>query len=433
LQSDLICVGMHIYFWLIRIAALFGHRKAQLMVKGQAEVWQRLQAIGDRQQAIGREGEKAIGEPWLWFHVSSVGEFEQARPILERLKAEQAPYKVLLTFFSPSGYEMRKDYDQVDLVTYLPFATKRNAKRFLSIVQPKMAIFVKYEFWPAYLKALKKQGIATYNIAAIFRPTQLFFKPWGGWYRNLLNCFTTLFLQDEASKQLLDQYKVTTPVIVAGDTRFDRVTRIAKQSKTIDQVQLFREVEDPMEIVPQTKALIVAGSTWPEDEELLARYMQERENVKLVLVPHEIHEEHLHQIFQLFQGQLIRFTQATPNNISQTRVLLLDTMGMLSSAYKYADVAYIGGGFGDGIHNTLEAAVWGIPVLFGPKYHKFREAIGLLNAGASFSVKSYEEFRTKMDEAIANHQAMGAKAKAYVESELGATDLIYESLKLKVV
>jgi len=416
---------MQLYFLLIRIAALFGHRKAQLMVKGQREVWSRLQAIGDRLQVT---GEEAKGEEWLWFHVSSVGEFEQARPILERLKAEKAPYKVLLTFFSPSGYEMRKNYDQVDVVSYLPFATRRNAKRFLQIVQPKMAIFVKYEFWPAYLKTLKQQGIATYNIAAIFRPTQLFFKPWGGWYRNLLKCFTTLFVQDEISKDLLDKYNVPTPVIVAGDTRFDRVTRIAEQSKTIEQVQLFRDYIDPMEALPEPKTIIVAGSTWPEDEQFFARYLQEREDVKLVLVPHEIHEEHLHHIFTLFQGQLIRFTRATHNNIGQTRVLVLDTMGMLSSVYKYADVAYIGGGFGDGIHNTLEAAVWGVPVLFGPKYHKFREAHGLLRAGASFSVENYEEFKTRMDEAIERHQEMGAKAKAYVESELGATDVIYKSL-----
>jgi len=416
---------MQLYFLLIRIAALFGHRKAQLMVKGQQEVWDRLQVIGDRLQAT---GEKAIGQEWLWFHVSSVGEFEQARPILERLKAEKAPYKVLLTFFSPSGYEMRKGYDQVDLVTYLPFATRRNARRFLELVQPKMAIFVKYEFWPAYLKTLKKKGIATYNIAAIFRPSQLFFKPWGGWYRNLLKCFTTLFVQDKMSKDLLDQYKVPTPVIIAGDTRFDRVNRIAKQSKDIEQVQLFHDYDDPMEMLPRAKMMVVAGSTWPQDEELLARYMQEREDIKLVLVPHEIHEQHLHHIFTLFQGQLIRFTRATHNNIGQTRVLLLDTMGMLSSVYKYADVAYIGGGFGDGIHNTLEAAVWGVPVLFGPKYHKFREATGLLNAGASYSVKNYKEFKTKMDEALANHQAMGEKAKEYVDSELGATDLIYRTL-----
>jgi len=420
---------MQLYFLCIRLAALFGHKKAQLMIKGQKEVWSKLQVIGDRLQVT---GEKAKGEEWLWFHVSSVGEFEQARPILERLKAENAPYRVLLTFFSPSGYEMRKNYDQVDLVTYLPFATRRNARRFLGIVQPKMAIFVKYEFWPAYLKELKKQGISTYNIAAIFRPSQLFFKPWGGWYRNLLKCFTTLFVQDEASKDLLTKYKVPTPVIVAGDTRFDRVTRIAGQSKDIAEAELFRNHIDPMDENPQPKTIIVAGSTWPEDEQLLARYLQEREDIKLILVPHEIHEEHLHGIFQLFQGQLLRFTRATRNNIGYTRVLLLDTMGMLSSVYKYADVAYIGGGFGEGIHNTLEPAVWGIPVLFGPKYHKFREAIGLLNAGASYSVKNYKEFKARMDEAIANHQEMGAKAKAYVESELGATELIYNSLKLKV-
>jgi len=406
---------MQIYFLLIRLAALLGHRKAQLIVKGQREVWERLQAIGERRE-------------WLWFHVSSVGEFEQARPVLERLRAEKAPYKILLTFFSPSGYEMRKDYDQVDLVTYLPFATRRNAKRFLEIVQPKMAIFVKYEFWPAYLKALKKQGIATYNIAAIFRPNQLFFRPWGKWYRDLLNCFTLLFVQDEESKELLARYKVPTPAIVAGDTRFDRVTQIAKKSKTIEEVELFCQATDPLDPMAPEKTIIVAGSTWPQDEELLARYQQEREQVKLVMVPHEINEEHLHQIFTLLEGRLIRFTRATRRSIGQTRILLLDTMGMLSSVYKYADVAYIGGGFGEGIHNTLEAAVWGIPVVFGPKHKKFREAIGLIQAGASYSVKNYEEFKLRMDEAIEKRKEMGEKAKRYVESELGATDKIFEKI-----
>jgi len=348
--------------------------------------------------------------------------------VIERFKAEHTPYKILLTFFSPSGYELRKNYDQVDLVTYLPFATRANARKFLNVVHPKMAIFVKYEFWPAYLKELQKQNHTTYIIAAIFRKSQLFFKPWGGWYRRLLKCFTILFVQDQASKDLLAQYKIDN-VIIAGDTRFDRVTRISKDSKNIEQVQLFRDAIDPLDIDQTPCPIIVAGSTWPQDEAMFARYMQEREHVKLILVPHEIHEEHLHHIFTLFQGRLIRYTSLSRNNVDQTRVLLLDTMGMLSSIYKYADVAYIGGGFGDGIHNTLEAAVWGIPVLFGPKYHKFREAIGLLKAHAGFSVKNYEEFRTRMDEALANHHTIGQKAKAYVESECGATDIIVTNLK----
>ncbi|MCQ2341133.1 MAG: 3-deoxy-D-manno-octulosonic acid transferase [Paludibacteraceae bacterium] len=411
---------MLLYFGMIHLAALCGHKKAQLMIQGQREVWDKLSAISHTDNS-----------QWIWFHVSSVGEFEQARPILERLRAEHTPYKVLLTFFSPSGYEMRKNYDQVDLVTYLPFATRRNAQRFLAMVQPQKAIFIKYEFWPAYLKALRKQGIATYIIAAIFRKSQLFFKPWGGWYRNLLRCFTHLYVQDADSLDLLSQYGITN-VTIAGDTRFDRVTRIANDSKDIPIAQAFREYTSLLSTTNQQPTVIVAGSTWPEDEKLLARYMQEREDIRLILVPHEIHEKHLHDIFTLFEGQFIRYTRATRRNIGQTRVLLLDTMGMLSSVYKYADVAYIGGGFGDGIHNTLEAAVWGIPVLFGPKHHKFREAKGLLEAGASYSVANYAEFKAHMDEAIVRHREMGQLAKNYVQSELGATEIIYESLKFNV-
>ncbi|MBQ0137082.1 MAG: 3-deoxy-D-manno-octulosonic acid transferase [Bacteroidales bacterium] len=389
------------------------------MIQGQREVWEQLASV--------REGRERKGERWIWFHVSSVGEFEQARPILEQLRATGNPYKVLLTFFSPSGYEMRKNYNQVDKVTYLPFATRKNVRRFLDTVQPAMAIFVKYEFWPAYLKQLKKFEIPTYIIAAIFRETQLFFKPWGGWYRRLLHCFTKLYVQDEASKDLLARYGITN-VSVAGDTRFDRVTRIAKEAKEIELAQLFCNYVDSLDPQPQKKKIIVAGSSWPQDEELLARYLQERDDVRLILVPHEIHEEHLHGIFQQFQGQLVRFTRATYNNIGQTRVLLLDTMGMLSSIYRYADVAYIGGGFGEGIHNTLEAAVWGVPVLFGPKFHKFREAKGLLAAGASFSVTDYESFKQHMDEALDHAETMGKAAKDYVNSELGATEKIYNEI-----
>ncbi len=410
---------MHIYFGIIRLAALVGHRKARLLIQGQREVWDRLKPIQD--------GRTHNGEQWIWFHVSSVGEFEQARPILERLKQEHTPYKVLLTFFSPSGYEMRKNYDQVDLVTYLPFATRTNARRFINIVQPKMAVFVKYEFWPAYLKTLKAQKISTYIIAAIFRKSQLFFKPWGGWYRNLLRCFTRLYVQDEESQALLSKYGISN-VTVAGDTRFDRVTRITAEIRNIDLASRFRDFINPLDLNGERKRIIVAGSTWQPDEEMLARYLQERDDVKLILVPHEIHEEHLHAIFQLFQGRLVRYTAASLENIGQCSTLLLDTMGMLSSIYQYADVAYIGGGFGEGIHNTLEAAVWGVPVLFGPKYHKFREAHGLLHAGASFSVNNYAEFRQRMDEALARSQEMGQAAKAYVNSELGATEKIYREI-----
>lgn len=399
---------MGIYFFLIRIAALFGHRKAKLLVEGQANTLKLLK--------------QAPAEMWrnaIWFHAASVGEFEQARPIIEELRLKNEDCKMILTFFSPSGYEMRKNYDKVDGVFYLPFATHRNAVTFLSAVQPKMAIFIKYEFWPAYLKELKRRAIPTYSVSAIFRESQLFFKPWGGAYRQLLHCFTKLFVQDEASKALLNRFHID-EVEVTGDTRFDRVSEIAAQAKDIELVDRFAK----------NSKVLMAGSTWPEDEQLLARYVEEHEDVKLVLVPHEIDEEHLHRIFQIFQGQFVRYTQANAMNIRHTRVIVVDTMGLLSSLYRYADVAYIGGGFGVGIHNTLEAAVYGIPVLFGPNYQRFREAVGLIEAGASRSVSNYNELRDGLDDAFARQAEMGAQSKAFVAKGCGATMRILRSLKL---
>lgn len=336
---------------------------------------------------------------------------------------------------------MRKNYDKVDGVFYLPFATQRNAVEFLTLLKPKMAIFIKYEFWPAYLKELKRRAIPTYSVSSIFRESQLFFKPWGGAYRSLLHCFTKIFVQDEASKTLLNKFHID-DVEVTGDTRFDRVTEVASVPKELPLLEQFaerplsrqrpagyRSAERPPSA--ERKKILMAGSTWPEDEELLARYVREHEDVKLVLVPHEIDEEHLHRIFQIFQGEFVRYTQATPMNLQHTRVLVVDTMGLLSSLYRYADVAYIGGGFGVGIHNTLEAAVYGIPVLFGPNYQRFREAVGLIEAGASRSVSNYDELRDGLDDAFANQETMGAKAKAFVEAGCGATQRVLLKLKVK--
>lgn len=407
---------MRIYFFLIKIAAFLGHKKAKLLVEGQAKTL-----------ALLRQEEAAKWQNAIWFHAASVGEFEQARPIIEQLRMHDAQCTMILTFFSPSGYEMRKNYDKVDGVFYLPFATHRNAVEFLTLLKPKMAIFIKYEFWPAYLKELKRRAIPTYSVSSIFRESQLFFKPWGGAYRSLLHCFTKIFVQDEASKTLLAKFNID-DVEVTGDTRFDRVTEVARQAKEVSLVDHFAERPPSAE----RKKILMAGSTWPEDEELLARYVREHEDVKLVLVPHEIDEEHLHRIFQIFQGELVRYTQATPMNLQHTRVLVVDTMGLLSSLYRYADVAYIGGGFGVGIHNTLEAAVYGIPVLFGPNYQRFREAVGLIKAGASKSVSNYEELREGLDNAFANQETMGAQAKAFVEKGCGATSQVLKSLKLIV-
>lgn len=406
---------IRVYFWIIRLAALFGHAKARKMAEGQKTIWEDCSRMNET-------------DGWIWFHAASVGEFEQARPIIEKLKEKKPQCKILLTFFSPSGYEMRKNYDKADKVLYLPFATRGNVKRFLDCVRPQMALFVKYEFWPAYLKELRQRNIPTYLLSAIFRPNQLFFKPWGGEYRRLLHCFTRLYVQDEESRTLLARYGITDAEVV-GDTRFDRVTAIAATAKDIPVVHEFICEHDNMLLHGAScPKVIVAGSTWPPDEALLAQYMEERPDVKVVLVPHEIDEEHLHQIFQLFKGRFVRFSEATNKSVASVRLLLVDTMGLLSSIYRYGQVGYIGGGFGVGIHNTLEPAVYGMPVIFGPNYHKFREAKGLIAAGAAQSVKNYHEFAAAMDNALERHESMGQCAKTYIQSELGATEKIYNEI-----
>lgn len=401
---------MNIYFWILRLAALLGHKKARKLVKGQAR------ALAELREWAATLG----GSQVLWFHAASVGEFEQARPIIERLHSELPFRKVLLTFFSPSGYELRKNYPLVDKVTYLPFATRRNARKMLEILPLEAAVMVKYEFWPAYLKALKAKHIPTYLISAIFRPGQLFFLPWGKMYLKLLHAFEHIFVQDQSSSDLLQRYGVK-EVTVAGDTRFDRVMEVRKQAKDLPVVDGF---------VAGAPRVIVAGSTWQRDEQYLARYMAEREDVKLVLVPHEIDSAHLHEIFQYFEGRYVRYTEATPQNVNKCRVLLVDTIGVLSSIYRYGHVAYIGGGFGVSIHNTLEAAVYGMPVVFGPTWKKFREAHGLLAAGAAITVKNYREFANALDRAFDNQSIMGQRANDYVQSECGATDKILKQLNL---
>lgn len=404
---------MFLYFLLIRIVALFGHRKAKKLIAGQREVTRYMKDNKDNEVPM---------RGCVWFHSASVGEFEQARPIIEKLKKDQPKTKILLTFFSPSGYELRKDYKYADEVMYLPFATKRNARHFLHVFKPKMAVFVKYEFWPAYLRELNRREIPTYLISGIFREKQTFFKPWGKSYRHLLTRFTKLFVQDKSSYELLQRFGIAN-VEVAGDTRFDRVYWIAQHAKEIPSVEHFVTAQ-VNEFERVTDKVIVAGSTWPQDEVLLARYVEEHPDVRLVLVPHETDDKHLHTIFQIFKGRHVRFTEATPHNVLHVQTMVIDTVGMLSSIYRYGKVAYIGGGFGVGIHNTLEPAVFGIPVVFGPNYQRFREARGLIASGAGFSVSDYETFAATMDKVLEEHEELGKRAKEYVESELGATEKI---------
>jgi len=404
--------------------SVFGH-KMKALFRGQHQTL-------DAEHRVLLEANKGA----IWFHAASVGEFEQARPIIERLRVTGNGLRIVVTFFSPSGYEARKGYELADGVYYLPFATRRNAKRFIEALQPSMAIFVKYEFWPAYLRELKKRAIPTYSICAIFRPKQRFFRWWGKLHLNVLKCFTHIFVQDEASLQLLTSHGVS-QASVAGDTRFDRMItvkdeRLAVNGERLTPIAHFTE---------GFERVIVAGSTWPKDEVLLKQYigqwtMDNGQWTKLILVPHEIDEKHMHFIFNLFKGQMVKYSSvigmkdaiSRRNILQNARVLVVDTMGLLSATYPFGQVAYIGGGFGAGIHNTIEAAAYGMPVVFGPRYHHFREAQGLIDAGAARSIKEYSELEAALGTALDQHEYIGAKAAAYVQSELGATSKICKAI-----
>ena len=373
----------------------------------------------------------------IWIHSASVGEFEQARPIIERLRETGERLKIVLTFFSPSGYELRKNYELVDGVFYLPFPNRHNANKFIDALQPSKVLFVKYEFWPPYLRVLKKRGIPTYSISAIFRPTQRFFHWYGKSSLNLLKCFTHLYVQDEASRALLAEHGIAN-CTVTGDTRFDRVKAIVDSQKS----KVDSRFTPIAQFVEGAERVLVAGSTWPKDEVLLQKYIEDLRlkiedcSAKLILVPHEINEEHLHFIFNLFEGKMVKYSvisnmpsnESRVNILQHAQVMVLDTIGLLSSIYRFGQVAYIGGGFGVGIHNTIEAAVYGVPVLFGPNYHHFREAQGLIDAGAARSISNYAELEEAIETSFANHEEIGKKAADYVQSELGATQKIFENI-----
>lgn len=391
-----------IYFLMVRLAVAF-NKKARRLSQGEKKALEHLK-------------EHIVpGESYIWFHAASVGEFEQGRPIIERIRNEHPDKKILLTFFSPSGYELRKNYAGADVVSYLPFATRKKVKRFLDIVHPSMAVFVKYEFWPNYLKQLAARHIPTYLIAGIFRKSQAFFHWYGVAYRKCLTHFSHIFVQDEASADLLLKYKITNTT-VCGDPRFDRVVEIAKEAKDLPVLQQFA----------QGAKVIVAGSTWLPDEQLLARYFRENEDVKMVIVPHETDKHHLYELYHLLHGRYVRYTEATQQNLEFARCLVVDTVGILSSIYRYATAAYVGGGFGVGIHNTLEAAVYGCPVVFGPNYGKFREARGLIACQGAFSVNNYKQFKQQMDQLLACPQ--GENARHYVLENCGATEIIHKTI-----
>ena len=354
---------------------------------------------------------------YVWFHAASLGEFEQGRPVIEQLKREKPETKILLTFFSPSGYEIRKNYAGADIVSYLPLDVPGNAWYFVNLVKPSKAIFIKYEFWPNYLLALQAENIPVVSISAIFRPEQVFFKDYGKWYKKLLLTFQHIFVQDKFSKELLQAHGINN-VTVAGDTRFDRVYDLYQQAKQLPLVE---------EFVKGAEKVIVAGSTWPKDEELLVQYLRLHPDVKLIMAPHEVHNSHIAEISKLLDGKFVRYSDATAENVKSTNCLVVDIIGILSSIYRYANVTYIGGGFGVGIHNTLEAAVYGLPVVFGTNYQKFREARELIAIGGAFSISNYVTLEAQFDLLLKDNNA-GKIAGEYVKSNTGATEMILKVL-----
>lgn len=400
--------GVWFYVFVIYLVSPF-NKKANKWIKGRKHVFAE---IADKVNPLDNN---------VWFHVSSLGEFEQGRPVIEELKKKYPEHKVIVTFFSPSGYEVRKDFEGADAIFYLPMDTPRNAKKFIELVNPKMVFFVKYEFWFHYLNALKKKGIHTYLFSAIFRPQQHFFKWYGGWYRKLLNLFSFIWVQNSDSERLLQSIGIK-QVSVGGDTRFDRVFQIAQESKSMEIFDFFCA----------DQKVIVAGSTWQKDEEALLYMLNTLDfDVKLILAPHEIHAGNISRIENLFAKKSIRMSQANAENIRNFRVLIIDNIGLLSSIYKYGHIGYIGGGFGAGIHNTLEAATYGIPVVFGPNYQKFNEAKDLILQNAAFTFADNKQLLNIVFRLFNNGDACkicGQNAIDYVHEMRGGTALVMDKI-----
>lgn len=407
-QKQIKVYNLAIYFYALaaRIVALFD-KKASLLINGQKNTFRLL-----------KENIEPNGR-YVWFHVASLGEFEQGRPLMERLRRFHPEYKILLTFFSPSGYEVRKNYDGADIVCYLPFDTPGNVKRFLNLVNPEIAVFIKYEFWENYLTALHKRGVPTYSVSSIFRSTQYFFKWYGS--AHVLKLFTHLFVQNEESKNLLASQGITN-VTVVGDTRFDRVLDIRRQAADLALVEAFKD----------GKKTFIAGSSWQPDHEIYIPYFNRHRDWKLVIAPHVIDDEHIKQICDcLGDRKIVRYTQADISTVKDAEVLIVDCYGKLSSIYRYGEIALVGGGFGAGIHNVPEAAVYGIPVFIGPNNKKFREAQYLLKCGGAFEFNDYREFSAKMGRLLADGaflEASGRKAGEYISGNAGAADKCFDAI-----
>lgn len=394
----------------IRLAALFND-KARLWISGRKAIFTQIaNTIQDNEKLI-------------WFHCASLGEFEQGRPVLEAFRKQFKDHKILLTFFSPSGYEQRKDYEQADYVFYLPLDTPTNAKQFIALTKPRMAVFVKYEFWYNYLNVLSQNKIPLLMISVIFRPSQHFFKPWGWWFRRQLQKVTYFFVQNENSRLLLSNAKVF-HAEVSGDTRFDRVLQLNEETVELPLIDKFSGSEP----------LLIAGSTWPADEDILKTLLiKSEQQFKIVIAPHVVSKEHIKQILDKFSKfQPILYSQGINSNFANSRVMIIDSIGVLSHLYRYGKIAYIGGGFGVGIHNVLEAATYGLPVIFGPNYQRFQEAVELTELGTAFPIQSSEECIKAFNRLMDNKQFYSKTttvSQEFVKQNAGATLSILEKAK----
>lgn len=404
-------IGIHLYNAAIHLAALFNY-KARLWVQGRNHIFDFLQEQCKDKKRI------------IWFHCASLGEFEQGKPLMQKFRAEQPESTILVTFFSPSGYEIKKNDKVADIICYLPADTPRNAKKFIDIVKPEKAIFVKYEFWFNYIHQLDIHKIDFYYISAIFRPSQYFFKPWGRWFAKQLKKCSFFFVQNEISKRLLngvgiDQVKIT------GDTRFDRVYDIAQQSYTLDFVEKFASANEK---------LLVAGSTWPPDEQLLKNaFEQMPSHYKMIIAPHETDAKRIAQIKELFSSfPTVCYTEMEDKNLADYRILIIDTIGILSKIYKYSHISYIGGAFETGLHNTLEAAVFGVPLFFGPHYEKFDEAVRLVQLQGAFSITNAQQLVAKCQNYAQSEEAYHTTCEIctkFIRSNLGSCSEIMKVLK----
>ena len=407
-------LGIYLYALLVRLVAALGHRKARAMVRGQRDTWRILREKIDPTAR------------YVWFHAASLGEFEQGLPLIERLRREQPSRKILLTFFSPSGYEVRKDYKGADVVCYLPFDSPTAARRFIKWARPEMAFFIKYEFWRNYIDVLSKKSIPIYSVSSIFRPGQIFFRWYGRKYARCLRRITHFFVQNERSVELLRTIGVQDNVTIVGDTRFDRVIDIRNNARPLPLVEQFTRAKEDSNAAP---FVLIAGSSWQPDEDILLDYVNRHPDLRLVIAPHVVNDAHIQEIEQKLTTPALRYSQATLENVDDYRVLIIDGYGLLSSIYRYATVAYVGGGFGVGIHNVPEAAVYGIPVIIGPNHQRFAEAVALIANGGCKSIKNAEDFSVIMDDFLENPAHItqaGSAAGDYIHQNAGATPVIYQ-------